>query len=136
MAEQDVNTVRGAYEAFDRGDVPAVMGILDAEVQWHEPGGGNAPSGTFIGADAVSADVFGAILENFDEYSAQPAEVSDEGDRVIVRGRFKGRNKNGAVLDTGFVHVFDMSDGKVVGFENKIDDAEAWATGWGASQRG
>ena len=49
VAEQDVDTIRGAYEAFDRGDVPAVLGILDAEVEWHEPGGGNAPSGTFMG---------------------------------------------------------------------------------------
>jgi hypothetical protein len=27
-------------------------------------------------------------------------------------------------------HVFDMRDGKVVRFENKPDDAEAWTAGW------
>lgn len=132
MSEQDVDTIRGAYQAFDRGDVPAVIGIMDAGVEWHEPGGGNAPSGTFNGADSVANDVFGSILENFDEYSAQPSEFIDEGDRVVVRGRFKGTNKNGAALDTGFEHVFAMSGGKVVAFENKIDDAGAWAAGWGA----
>ena len=50
---------------------------------------------------------------------------SDDGDRVVVRGRFKGKNKNGAQLDTGFEHVFDMRDGKVVRFENEPDNAEA-----------
>ena len=40
------------------------------------------------------------------------------------------KNKGGAVLDTGFEHVFDMRDGKVIRFENKPDDAEAWIAGW------
>ncbi len=132
MADQDVDTIRGAYEAFDRGDVPAVIRILDAGVEWHEPGGGNSPSGTFNGPGAVASEVFGAIPANFDEYSAEPSEFSDEGDRIVVRGRFKGKNKGGAVLDTGFEHVFDMSDGKVVRFENKLDDPDAWAAAWGA----
>ena len=35
-----------------------------------------------------------------------------------------------AELDTGFEHVFDMRDGKVVRFENKPDNAEAWIAGW------
>jgi hypothetical protein len=47
-----------------------------------------------------------------------------------VKGHFSGKNKGGAVLDTGFEHVFDMRDGKVIRFENKPDDAEAWIAGW------
>jgi ketosteroid isomerase-like protein len=132
MADQDVDTIRGAYEAFDRGDVPAVIGILDAGVEWHEPGGGKSPSGTFNGPGAVASEVFEPIPATFDEYSAEPNEFSHEGDRVVVRGRFKGRNKSGAELDTGFEHVFEMSDGKVVRFENKLADAQAWAVAWGA----
>jgi ketosteroid isomerase-like protein len=132
MAEQAVDTIRSAYEAFARGDVPAVLGILDAAVEWHEPGGGNSPSGTFNGPDAVASEIFGPIQANFDEYTAQPTDFSDEGDRVVVKGRFTGKNKGGAELDTGFEHVFEMRDGKVVRFENKPDDAEAWAAGWGA----
>ena len=130
MAEQDLDTVRGAYDAFASGDVPAVLGILDPGVEWHEPGGGNSPSGTFNGPDAVGSDVFGAIGANFDEYSVAPSEFSDEDDSVVVKGRFTGKNKSGAELDTGFEHVFKMSDGKVVSFENKPDDADAWAAGW------
>jgi ketosteroid isomerase-like protein len=131
MAEQDVDTIRGAYEAFARGDVPAVLGIMDAGVEWKEPGGGNSPSGSFNGPDAVAGGVFAQIQENFDEYSVEPSDFSDEGDRVVVKGRFKGKNKGGAELDTGFEHVFEMSDGKIIRFENTPDDAEAWATGWG-----
>jgi ketosteroid isomerase-like protein len=130
MAEQDADTIRGAYEAFARGDVPAVLGIMDAGVEWKEPGGGSSPSGTFNGPDAVGSEVFGPIQANFDEFSAEPSDFSEEGDRVVVTGRFKGKSKGGAELDTGFEHVFDMRDGKVVRFENKPDDAAAWIAGW------
>ena len=51
--------------------------------------------------------------------SVDPSEYIDQGSRVVVKGRFIGKNKSGVELDTGFEHVFDMRDGKVVRFENK-----------------
>ncbi len=130
MSDQDVDTIRGAYEAFARGDVPAVLGILQPDVEWNEPGGGTSPSGTFNSPDAVASGVFAQIQEHFDEYSATPSEFEDQGDSVVVKGRFTGKNKNGSDLDAGFEHTFEMKDGKVVRFENKIDDPDAWAAGW------
>ena len=67
------------------------------------------------------------IGANFEEYHVDPSEFTYEGDRVVVTGRFKGKNKGGAELDTCFTHIFDMRDEKVVRFENKPDDAQAWA---------
>ena len=67
---------------------------------------------------------------NFDEYHVDPSEYIDQGSRVVVKGHFSGKNRGGAVLNTGFEHVFDMRDGKVVRFENKPDDAAAWIAGW------
>lgn len=93
------------------------------------PGGGNAPSGTFRGPDSVAQDVFARLPEQFDEFSAEAEEFRDEGDRVIVTGRFKGKAKSGAELDGTFEHVFDMRDGKVVRCANKPDE-EAWAQAW------
>ena len=73
------------------------------------------------------AETIGA---NFDEHHVDPSEYVDEGDRVVVAGQFKGKNKGGALLDTGFTHIFDMRGGKVVRFENKPDDEQAWAASW------
>jgi uncharacterized protein len=131
MSEQEVEMIRSAYGAFAQGDIPSVLEIMDDNVEWQEPGGGDSPSGTFNGPDAVASEVFTPIQENFDEYSVAPSEFSDEGDRVVVKGRFSGKNKGGAELDVGFEHDFDLRDGKVVRFENKPDDATAWAAGWG-----
>lgn len=130
MTTQDVETVRGAYAEFARGDAAAVLARLDASVEWVELGGGDSPSGAFIGPEAVGGGVFAVIGANFDEYHVDPSEFLDEGDRVVVTGQFTGKNKGGAVLDTRFTHIFDMREGKVVRFENKPDDAQAWAAGW------
>lgn len=130
MSEQDVETVRGAYEAFARGDIPGVLAILDPEVEWNEPGGGNAPSGTFRGPDAVASEVFSPIPENFDEFGATPENFDDRGDTVVVTGHYSGKNKSGAELDASFESVFQMRDGKVVRRDHNVD-REAWAAAWG-----
>ena len=131
MAEQDVQTVRGSYEAFNRGDIPAVLETYQPDIEWIEPGGGNAPSGNFTGADRVAQEVFGTVPENFgDSFSVETEDFKDEGDKVVVTGRFKGKHTSGAELDASFEHILHMKDGKVARFENK-PDTEAWAKGWG-----
>jgi uncharacterized protein len=129
MSEQDVATVRAAYESFNQGDIPGVLAAYDDQIEWIEPGGGSAPSGTFTGADSVAQDVFATVPENFDEFSAVPENFDDQGDTIVVTGRFKGKNKSGAVLDAPFEHHNTVRDDKVVRFENKVDQA-AWTAGW------
>ena len=129
MSEQDVATVKAAYESFNQGDIPAVLATYDDQIEWIEPGGGSAPSGTFTGPDSVAQDVFANVPENFDEFSVDIDEVEDQGDSVVVKGRFKGKNKSGAVLDAPFEHRNTMRDGKVARFENNVDQ-EAWAAAW------
>jgi ketosteroid isomerase-like protein len=131
MSEQDVETVRNTYEAFNRGDIPAVLANYQPDIEWIEPGGGNAPSGTFNGTDQVEQEVFGKVPESFGEsFLVQVDEIKDEGDKVVASGRFKGHHTSGADLDAAFEHVADMKDGKLARFENK-PDVEAWAKGWG-----
>jgi uncharacterized protein len=129
MSEQDVETVRGGYEAFNSGNPQGVLERLDPEVEWIEPGGGNAPSGTFNGPQAVGEDVFSAVPQYFDEFTAEPENFDDQGDRVVVTGRFKGKAKSGAELDAPFEHVYDMKEGKIARLENKVDQ-EAWTAAW------
>ena len=130
MSSHDIDTIRTAYAEFAAQNAAAVLAKLDPAAEWVEGGGGESPSGTFVGPDAIATGVFAVIGANFDEYRADPNEFVDHGDRVVVTGRFTGRNKSGATLDTGFEHVFEMRDGKVVRFENRPADAVAWAAGW------
>jgi uncharacterized protein len=129
MSQQDVETLRGAYEAFNRGDIEAVTATMDPNIAWKEPGGGNAPEGTFTSPQSVAQDVFATVPQNFEEFSAAPEEFKDQGNAVVVTGRFHGKAKTGAILDASFEHVYEMKGGKVIGFENKVD-REAWTAAW------
>ena len=130
MSQQDVETMRAAYAAFNRADIPAVLAAFDPAIAWHEPGGGQAPRGTFRGPESVARDVFATVPENFAEFQAAAEEFIDAAERLVVTGRFRGRGNGGQALDTPFVHVWEMRGGKAASFHNYID-AAAWQAAWG-----
>lgn len=129
MSEQDVETIRGGYDAFNSGNPQGVLERLDENVVWVEPGGGNAPSGTFNGPESVGSDVFPAVGEYFDEFRCDVENYDDQGDTIVATGRFKGKAKSGADLDAAFEHRYEMKDGKIARLENKVDQ-EAWTAAW------
>jgi uncharacterized protein len=131
MSQQDVETVRRAYDAFNRKDIPAVLALYDPQIEWIEAGGGRSPAGTFRGPQSVANDVFATVPKNFDDFRAQPEQFIDSGEHVVVVGRFRGRAMSGATLDAPFVHVNRMRNGKVVGFQNFVE-ATSWAKAWGS----
>ena len=44
MSQQDVQTLREGYEAFNRKDIPSVLERFDPQIEWNEPVG-DAPRG-------------------------------------------------------------------------------------------
>jgi ketosteroid isomerase-like protein len=133
MAATDLQTLQDAYEAFNRGDIPAVLAVQDPNIEWNEPGGGRAPAGTFHGPQSVGEDVFSAVPENFEEFTVEPERFfAAFGDHVIVVGQFRARPKAGGDMTAAFAHVWQMREGKAARFHNYVD-AAAWARGWGGS---
>ncbi len=57
----NLESVQGLYEAFAKGDVPTVLGFLDANIAWTEAEG-FPYGGTYNGPDAVLAEVTGWTL--------------------------------------------------------------------------
>jgi uncharacterized protein len=129
MAGGNVDLVSGAYDAFNRGDIDSVLAVMDGEIEWHEPGGGNAPGGTFRGPGSVANDVFARVPEHFDDFRVEVEQFIDAGEQVAVIGRFRGRAKSGKDLDAPFVHVATVRDGKEVEFSNYVA-ADEWAEAW------
>jgi ketosteroid isomerase-like protein len=129
MSQENVDLVRGGYDDFNSGNIEELTARFDADIEWNEPGGGNAPSGTYRGPDSVANDVFASVPENFEEFSCTVEDARDEGDTVLVTAHFKGTSKSGVELDTQAEHVWEVRDGKIARFENKVDQ-EAWAKAW------
>jgi uncharacterized protein len=112
MPEDNVTVMRGAFEAFNRGDVPQVLAILDQDVVWHNPEAPYPPpagGGTQLGVDNVVAAIFGPVPETWDAFQAVTERFLDAGDHVVVTGRFTGRaNAGGGQLDAPFAMVFEI----------------------------
>ena len=130
MSQQDVTTMQDAYNAFNRGDIPAVTEAMTADIEWNEPGGGSAPQGTFTGPQSVAGDVFAAVPRSFEDFRADVDEWIDARDRLVVTGHFRGTAKNGQAIDVPFAHVWTMRGGKASTFHNYVDQP-AWSKAWG-----
>jgi len=88
----NTDTVRTTYDALARGDVPAVLGFLDPNIDWTEADGFPC-AGTYHGPDAVLQNVIMKLGTEWDGFSAVPDDFVAEGDKVIALGQYSGKYK-------------------------------------------
>ncbi len=129
MSQNDVATLRAAYEAFNRQDVPAVVAVLDPNIEWIEPVGEKSPHGTLRGPQAVVEGVFVPIGGHFDQFRIDVREVWDAGNRLVATGHVQGKTKSDKSVDMPFAHIWTVDNGKATGFQAFVD-ADAWAAVW------
>ncbi len=119
----NLDAVRGVYEAFAAGDISSVLGVLSPTVKWTEAEGGPY-GGVSIGPDAVLANVFMKIGGEWDGYSAVPSELVADGSTVVALGEYSGTYKaTGKSFKAPFAHVWKFEDGKATSFEQYTDTA-------------
>lgn len=123
MQRTNVEVIRELYDAFARGDVHAVLGRMDAGIEWIEAENFiYADNNPYVGPDAVAQGVFGRIHDEWDGFGATAEEYHDAGETIITRGRYDGRYKStGRSIHAQFVHVWWLRDGKVTRFQQYVD---------------
>jgi ketosteroid isomerase-like protein len=119
MAADSVTVIRGIYEAFGSGDIPAAIGAMSPDIVWNEADDfPYADRNPYIGPQAILEGVFGRIGAEWDGFGAHVEELLDAGDTVVALGRYGGTCKaTGKSQDTQFVHVWWLRDGKAVRFQ-------------------
>jgi uncharacterized protein len=119
----NVDSVRNVYDAFAKGDVPTVLGFLAPEISWTEPEG-FPYAGTFVGPQAVLANVFMRLGTEWNNFAAVPDEYIDGGDAVVALGKYSGTYKaTGKSFQADFAHVWRIKDGRAVKFVQYTDTA-------------
>ena len=123
---RNLEVVRGLYEAFARGDVPALLAPMAPDVVWNEAENfPYADRNPYIGPDAVVAGVFARIGQEWDFWKAEVEHLLDAGDNIVALGRYKSRHsKTGTDLDAQFVHVWWLKDGTITRFQQYADTAQ------------
>ena len=126
MAEQEnVQTVKEVYAAFERGDIPSLLNLVSEDVEWSLPGPSDIIpfAGEFRGREGVGR-FFAALGGAEDVEIFEPREFVAQGDKVVVMGRYRGRIKaTGQVDDIEFVHVFNVRDGRITNYRQYNDTA-------------
>ena len=116
--------ISGLYASFAKGDVPAVLAVLDPKVEWLEAEDFPALGGTYNGPDAVLNGVFIPLGTDLDGFTVTPDEIVASGDRVVAMGHYAGTYKaTGKSFRTPFAHAWRIANGKVVNFHQYTDTA-------------
>ena len=111
MFEQDVERLRGAYQAFNEGGgIDAILERLAPEFQIRDRQS-SPDRQTRYGKEGVK-ELFDSYMEAFDALQLEPEEFIAAGDQIIVplQQRIRGKG-SGAVVVGQIVHVWTMRDG-------------------------
>ena len=122
--QQNVQVVRDAYAAFQRGDIAHVLERVSDDVEWQLLGPAEIPnSGLRRGRQEVTR-FFQDVAATWAIEVFEPRQFVAQGDTVVVLGRYAGKAKATQRPYGGeFAHVFTLRDGKVTHYVEFGDTA-------------
>lgn len=123
MSAEYVQIIRGLYDSFAKGDIPAVLGAMDADIVWNEAENfPYADHNPYVGPQAILMGVFARLGSEWDGFTVEPAEVLDAGDQVVVLGRYRATYRaNGKGVHAQMAHIWRFKEGKIVQFQQYTD---------------
>jgi len=122
MSNADV--VRGIYDAFGRGDVPAILAQLADDVEWEY--GVSSTTVPWLqprrGRDAVPG-FFELLVGAIEIHRFEPKQLLADGDLVvmIIDFEFTVRATGRRVVEEDEAHLWRFADGKVTRFRHRAD---------------
>ncbi len=123
-ADENLRVVQGIFAAFGQGNLPAVLGALADDVEWHVYG---PPSVRYAGTRRGRTEVeafFVALAESVEVQQFEPRQFIAQGDCVVVLGCEQLRVKStGRTVRDDWAQVFTLRDGQVVKFREYLDSA-------------
>ncbi len=123
----NIDTVKAMYEAFGRGDVPAILEHLDEHVTWDtqysspaaapwlEPRKGKGNIAGFF--DALSPLQFTKFAPFF---------FAEDGDQVVAVIHIEAESKGKKYIIPNEGHLWTFKNGKVIDYQHMTDTAVHW----------
>jgi ketosteroid isomerase-like protein len=126
MSEENVEIVRGAWEASTRKDNEAALALYDPEVQIDLTAVTHiGRSGVYFGLEGVQ-EFYRDLLASFGELTSEVEEWIDAGDGVIAMVRSYGRGRrSGVPVDMLEAHLWTVRDGLLLRLQIFATRAEA-----------
>jgi ketosteroid isomerase-like protein len=123
MSQENVQLIRGLYEALGKGDVATVLGKMHQDIEWREAENFiYADRNPYIGPQAVLDGVFMRLGSEWDAFTVMPEEWLDAGNHVVVLGTYTGTHKATAkAVRAQFAHVWAVRGPRVLRFQQYTD---------------
>jgi ketosteroid isomerase-like protein len=115
MSQENMEILRRANEAFNRGDLEGLLGKFDPDVEWlpHRA----ATEGAYRGPAGIKRFITDTT-EVFEKYELH-FEYADLGERVLAWGHVHVRARgSGIETDIEAGGIFDFREGKIVRWED------------------
>ncbi len=116
------NIIQQAYEAFGRGDIPAILELVADEVDWKFVGSPGLPYAGERRNRQEVGNFFAEVQGADDIHHFEPREFIEAGEHVTVLGWESCTGRDTArKFESEWVHVFTVKNGKVTrwrGFYN------------------
>jgi ketosteroid isomerase-like protein len=131
MAESNAALIKGAYDAFSRGDVAVVFAVFAKGILWHVPGHGPL-SGDHRGHAQVGAFFQKVTQLSSGSFRIQIDDILAKGDRVVVLCT-ESAQRGGRSWSSPQVHVRTVRDGHAMIFWQYQGDQQTEDEFWSSS---
>jgi ketosteroid isomerase-like protein len=111
--------VQDAYAAFGRGDIAAVIALLDENVEWTSPR--VLPHGGEFSGPAQVGKFFEGIGAAWKTLDLDVESVDEAGANVIGVMRADGTLTGGETRSYAAVHLFEVRNGKIRRFREYVN---------------
>lgn len=121
---ENLEVLRHAYEALNRGEIDAALSVLEPDAEWQEHS--ELPEAdVYRGRDAIRTFLV-SYLDCWEDFRQETEELIDAGDRVAVVLQMAARGKGSGIQVEGrYAHLWTMRNGKGVRVDAYADPAAA-----------
>lgn len=128
MSQNNIAITQDIFARFGRGDVPAILELLAEDVVIDFYGPSVIPYANHYEGKAAARRFFETVLSNVDIHQFDCEEFIAERDKVVVTGHLRlTAKRTGRPIESDFVHVITLRDGKWVHFRDFMNTAVAQA---------
>ncbi len=137
--QQNIALIQRIYDAFGRGDVPAILDNLTSDVAWDMEGPSSIPLSGHRKGPAGAKEFFAALGGTQQNQKLTIDEWVAQGDKVATFGTYKATvTATGKTTEGKVAHLFTVKDGKVTRWLGLSDTAamvDAYTGGASAAGR-
>jgi ketosteroid isomerase-like protein len=128
MSQENVESLRQAYEAFNSGDIERILAFAHPDFEAVVPPELSAEPDTYRGHDGIRR-YFQSFEDAMDEIRFQPERFWDVGHSVVALVRLTAKGRQTAIpVEQRIAQVWTVLNGKAVGVRTYPSLAEALKT--------